>query len=179
MIPLLVSLHMRAAWLGERGKGMRTSESSDDFAEMRESWVCSLIRGITAKLSAYPHVRSMQRFLIIGLAVSIVAPVAHAIPLTVLEDQACQRGKLEVALKALPSLCQTEDASCKEKRQQITAVLRDYIEGIQSDIDFCKRYAQGAGADEQKDIMKAIKEYQADLQWAHQAQKTVARSTGE
>jgi hypothetical protein len=121
----------------------------------------------------------MQRYLMIGFAALIVAPVAHAIPLSVLEDQACQRGKLEVALKALPSLCQTENALCKEKRQQIAVALRDYIGGIQSDIDFCKRYAQEAGADEQGDIAKAIKEYQGDLHWAQQAQKAVARSTGE
>lgn len=120
----------------------------------------------------------MQRY-IIPLAALIVAPIAHAIPLSVLEDQACQRGRLDVALKSLPSLCQTKDASCREKCQQIAAGLREYIAGIQSDIDFCKRYADGASGDEQRDIAKAIKEYQADLHWAQQAQKTVARSIGD
>ncbi len=43
----------------------------------------------------------MQRYLMITLAALIVAPMAHAIPLSVLEEQARQRGKLEVALKAL------------------------------------------------------------------------------
>jgi hypothetical protein len=120
----------------------------------------------------------MQRYLI-ALAALIIMPIADAIPLSVLEDQACQRGRLDVALKSLPSLCQTKDASCREKCQQIAVGLREYIAGIQSDIDFCKRYADGASADEQRDIAKAIKEYQADLRWAQQAQKTVARSGGE
>src|SRR5438552_13399882 len=113
----------------------------------------------------------MRLPLVIALVGIIVAPLARSIPLSVLEDQACQRGRLEVALKALPSLCQTEDASCKAKRQEVAAALRDYIEGIQSDIDFCRRYAKGADVNEQKDITKAIKEYEADLHWAQQAQK--------
>jgi len=121
----------------------------------------------------------MRLTLITALAALMVGPVARAIPLSVLEDQACQRGRLEVALKALPSLCQTEDASCKAKRKEVAAALSDYIEGIQSDIDFCKRYAKGADADEQRDITKAIKDYQADLHWAQQIQKAVARSTDE
>ena len=121
----------------------------------------------------------MQRYLAVAVAWLIVAPVAHTIPLSVLEDQACQRGRLDVSLKSLPSLCQTKDASCREKCQQIAAGLREYIAGIQSDIDFCKRYADGASRDEQRDIAKAIKEYQADLHWAQQAQKTVARSIGD
>ena len=121
----------------------------------------------------------MQRYIIVALAALIVAPIAPAVPLSVLEDQACQRGRLDVAVKALPSLCQTKDAPCREKCQQIAAGLREYMAGIQSNIDFCKRYADGASADEQRDIAKAIKEYQADLRWAQQAQKTVARSTGE
>ena len=50
VIPLLESLCMRATRLDERGKGMRTRESADDFAEMRESRICWLIRGITGEI---------------------------------------------------------------------------------------------------------------------------------
>ncbi len=123
--------------------------------------------------------RPMQRYLILTLAALIVAPIAPAIPLSVLEDQACQRGRLDVALKLLPSLCQTKDASCRDKCQQIAAGLSDYIAGIQSDIDFCKQYADGARGDEQRDIAKASKEYQVDLHWAQQAQKAVTRLLGD
>ena len=50
VIPLLESLCIRVAWLDERGKGMRTRESADDFVKMRESRICWLIRGITGEI---------------------------------------------------------------------------------------------------------------------------------
>ncbi len=68
----------------------------------------------------------MQRYLMITLAALIVAPMAHAIPLSVLEEQARQRGKLEVALKALQN--RSREAAAKCLAIHLHLVLTDWLD---------------------------------------------------
>ena len=107
-----------------------------------------------------------QRLLTIIAA--FVAMTAQAIPLSELRAQAQERRNIEAAINSMLPNC-----TCNEKRQQIVKALRDYIARIKANIDFCKRYAAVAQADEQKGIAKAIAHYEAQIAWAEQAMKEV------
>jgi hypothetical protein len=109
------------------------------------------------------------------LAAILVAFVkAKGIPLSVLEEQACQRARLEVTLSVLPSLAATAPVDAEWLQVRVVA-LREYMASIQANIDWCKRYAKGAEADEQKGFADSLKEYEADLAWAQKAMKEIEK----
>jgi len=95
------------------------------------------------------------------LFTSIVS--VYAIPASELEYQEVLRAKIEIALK----WCKRTD-TCSQRRDQITADLREYIEGMEADIAFCQKYAAypDTSDDERRETAKAVEEYQQKLHWA-------------
>jgi hypothetical protein len=103
----------------------------------------------------------------------LVVSGAKAIPLSVLEEQACQRARLEVRLNALPQIAAIAPVDAEWLQMTLDA-LRQYMAGIQANIDWWKLYAKGE-ADKQKELADALKGYEADCAWAQKAMKELEK----
>ena len=106
----------------------------------------------------------------------ILTMTAQAIPLSVLREQEHQRVEIKFDVIEFGTGCRNNASpELKDKCDKIVVNIRSYISGIEANIDFCKRYEEGADPKERSDIEKAIKDYQRDIQWAREQLKSVAK----
>jgi hypothetical protein len=87
---------------------------------------------------------------------------------------------LRVDIKWDILLCEGNKDNCdNSERAKIAKEINAYIAGIQENIAWCHRFERVATPEEQRDLPKTIKNYEADLAWAKEQLTKVASNVRE